>query len=300
MKINYKTYPPTSGFTPDFHLVKDFLIRLNQSNPVTNTFEWGRWEWVHALGINDTQHLDRIGIWTDQHKQDQIVALATYEDQLGYAYLCIDPQYRFLYPQLIQHAEQHLHKQGALKILISNQDAEFQRLAHSLGYHPTQHQEHISILDILTTDLTHTLPDGYAHITLAHPDFDIKKFHALLWHGFNHEGPPPSSDQDLIDRAESISGPDFDRSLCCIITAPNGDYASFSGIWVHPQTQYALIEPVATHPDHRKKGLGKAAVLTAIQNAAKQGAQQAVVGSNQQFYYQIGFRPTPAHTFWEK
>ena len=78
--------------------------------------------------------------------------------------------------------------------------------------------------------------------------------------------------------------------LCILVVAPSGDYASYCGMWYDPATAYALVEPVATDPDYRKLGLGKAAVLEGIRRCGALGATQAYVGSSQQFYYQIGFK----------
>ena len=55
---------------------------------------------------------------------------------------------------------------------------------------------------------------------------------------------------------------------------------------------------VATRPDYRRRGFGKAAVLEAVGRAAEMGAKEALVGSNQQFYYSIGFDPLPTASFW--
>ncbi|HBP38077.1 MAG TPA: GNAT family N-acetyltransferase, partial [Clostridiales bacterium] len=54
----------------------------------------------------------------------------------------------------------------------------------------------------------------------------------------------------------------------------------------------------ATDPAYRKMGLGRAAVLEAIRRCGVLGARRAFVGSSQQFYYSIGFRPYATSTFW--
>jgi len=63
---------------------------------------------------------------------------------------------------------------------------------------------------------------------------------------------------------------------------------------------FAVIEPVATDPDYRKMGLGKAAVLEGIRRTGELGAKIAFVGSSQQFYYSIGLRPFNTATIWRK
>jgi len=71
-------------------------------------------------------------------------------------------------------------------------------------------------------------------------------------------------------------------------------------MWQDSASQSALVEPVATDPAYRKMGLGKAAVLEAIRRCGNLGAKQAYVGSSQQFYYNIGFRPFTTSTWWEQ
>jgi predicted N-acetyltransferase YhbS len=66
------------------------------------------------------------------------------------------------------------------------------------------------------------------------------------------------------------------------------------------RSKSALVEPVATEPAYRKMGLGKAAVLEGIKRCSELGATRAFVGSSQQFYYNIGFRPYTALTWWKK
>lgn len=66
------------------------------------------------------------------------------------------------------------------------------------------------------------------------------------------------------------------------------------------ETDFAVIEPVATDPDYRKMGLGKAAVLEGIKRVGELGAMKVLVGSSQQFYYSIGLHPFSTATFWKK
>ena len=50
------------------------------------------------------------------------------------------------------------------------------------------------------------------------------------------------------------------------------------------------VEPVATDPDFRRMGLGKAAVLEGIRRCGEMGAEVAYVGSDQLFYQKLGFK----------
>jgi len=84
------------------------------------------------------------------------------------------------------------------------------------------------------------------------------------------------------------------------VLAPDGNFASYCGMWQDGASQNALVEPVATDPAYRKMGLGRAAVLEAVRRCGLLGAKRAYVDSSQQFYYNIGFRPCITSTFWER
>lgn len=51
----------------------------------------------------------------------------------------------------------------------------------------------------------------------------------------------------------------------------------------------AYVEPVATVPEHRKRGLAKTVVYEACSRAHALGAKRAIVLSDQAFYFRIGF-----------
>ena len=87
--------------------------------------------------------------------------------------------------------------------------------------------------------------------------------------------------------------------LVLAVKAPDGNFVSHCGSWYQSGDFYCYIEPVVTDPEYRKMGLGKAVVLEAIKRCGDIGAKQAVVGSSQQFYYNIGFYPLCTFTYWE-
>jgi GNAT superfamily N-acetyltransferase len=227
------------------------------------------------------------------------VALVTYEAKPGSAYFCVDKQYSHLKDEMLLYAKDNLYDdEGNLKVLINNTDREFQKIAARYGFRPTQDTETNSVYDIDVDSIEYSIPSGYTVVSLIE-EHDLTKFHRVLWRGFNHEGEPPATAEHLEGRRKSISGPHLDPALNSVVVSPEGEYASYCGMWYDKNTEYALVEPVATDPKYRRLGLGKAAVLEGIKRCGQLGAKQAYVGSSQQFYYQIGFHPLPASTFWK-
>jgi predicted N-acetyltransferase YhbS len=121
-----------------------------------------------------------------------------------------------------------------------------------------------------------------------------------LWRGFDHEarGEGVFKIENAINSEIDFQRPNVNLDLKIAVVAPNGGFVSYCGMWYDTASQSALVEPVATDPNFRKMGLGKAAVLEAVKRCGILGAKTAFVGSTQQFYYSIGFRPYSTATRW--
>jgi mycothiol synthase len=61
--------------------------------------------------------------------------------------------------------------------------------------------------------------------------------------------------------------------------APTGELAAFCTVWFDDVTRTAVFEPVGTHPDHQKRGLGKAVMAEGLRRAERMGATLATVSS---------------------
>lgn len=78
------------------------------------------------------------------------------------------------------------------------------------------------------------------------------------------------------------------------------NFVSYCGTWYEPINGYAYVEPVATDPDYRRRGLGRAAVLEGIRRCGELGATVAYVGSDLEFYEALGFVPIYTCQCWTK
>ncbi len=293
MPVKMRSYTSEPLFSSDYQSVREFLRKLNCENLVYPGFTWGRWEWMTTHSVLDRASLSKIGIWEENNT---IVGLATYESVLGDAYLFTAKGYRFLQSELLAYAKGALANEKGLRVLIDNNDRELQRAAYRLGFVATTDQENTAMLDI-THDLAYSLPGGYRIISMAE-NWDFHKYNEVIWRGFNHEGPPPCTNEDIRIRKEMLSSPTIIPEIVLAVVAPDGKYISHCGMWYSPGDEYALVEPVATDPDYRMMGLGKAAVLEATKRCGRMGAKIALVGSSQQFYYNIGFYPIHTDSWW--
>jgi GNAT superfamily N-acetyltransferase len=299
MSVKFRQYQNATLYGDDYNRVRDFLIELDSHN-----YHFGRWDWmVMSLSAEwaDPNGIEKIGIWEENGK---IVAITTYDTKLGMAYLLALKGYEYLKKEMLIYAKENLAKDGQFRVLVLDGDLELQNIAAESGFYPTEGKECDAVYPIAPEKIQYALPDGFK-ITTLNEDFDLYRYGQVLWKGFNHEtdGEGPFYlywEKHSEGYKREWNRPNVDLSLKVFVAAPNGDFVSHCGMWYDKRSKSALVEPVATEPAYRKMGLGKAAVLEGIKRCGELGAQRAFVGSSQQFYYSIGFRPYATSTWWKE
>jgi predicted N-acetyltransferase YhbS len=292
MSVRMRTYDHET----DYGAVGQFLIRIYQTDPPGNWLQ-PRWEYAHSHPMIDTENLGKFAIWEDD---GEIVAVVHYESRLGVIYVQLDPRYPRLKREMLEYAVTNL--MGDLKagrgcyVYIDDADSDFGVIASEMRFEPKiEHAEPTMRLAIPEPFPEIRIPKGFRLQSLA-DEFDVEKVHRVMHRGFNHEGEPPAD--ELEDRRRKLSSANFRRDLTLVAVAPNGDYASFCGMWPVPGSNACYIEPVATDPDYRRMGLGTACVLESIRRCAAEGATVAYVGSDQTFYLSMGFEVCSSSTAW--
>ena len=295
MNITFRTYRNDTLFGEDYHKLRQFLIELDSSN-----YAFGRWDWM-ITHPNLKDEIEKIGIWEDR---GHIAALATFDTQInGKCYFPYKQGYTGLLRDMIMYAKENLAGEDGVRVLIRDGDEDFQSAASELGFIPTQEREYDAVIPI-DNKIRYTLPEGFG-ITSIKDNPDYLKYGKCLWKGFNHEANGEGAFEESLTPEHMphyklfFERPNVNPDIKIAVTAPNGDFVSYCGMWQDPGCKSVLVEPVATDPAYRKMGLGRAAVLEAVRRCGGLGAQRAFVGSKQQFYYSIGFRPYASSTFWK-
>lgn len=290
MPVRFRTYKSKPLFGPDYSLVRDFLIRLDDTN-----YPFGRWDWMITHGWLDSRGLPKIGLWLDG---GALVALATYDCGLGKAFLLALPGYEALRDEMLTYAQGALAKDGEFGVIIPDGDLAFQSVAVRHGLIASQEKDSDAVFLLDSGDLSYALPDGF-RVTSMKETYDLFKYGQALWRGFNHEinGEGPFAFSGRF--AREFERPNVNLDIKIAVVAPNGDFVSYCGMWQDDRTANCLVEPVATDPAFRRLGLGRAAVLEGLRRCKTLGSKRAFVGSSQQFYYSIGFRPYATGTWWK-
>ena len=167
------------------------------------------------------------------------------------------------------------------------------------GYIATQDKECVAVYPLDAPVPPAPLPEGF-RITSMRETYDVFRYGQVLWRGFDHEANGEGAFVYSDALAREFERPNVNPDIKIAVVAPNGDFASYCGMWQDARSGSALVEPVATDPAYRRLGLGRAAVLEGLRRCAKLGAKRAFVGSSQPFYYRIGFQPDATSTWWKR
>ncbi|MER6262844.1 GNAT family N-acetyltransferase [Streptomyces sp900105245] len=92
--------------------------------------------------------------------------------------------------------------------------------------------------------------------------------------------------------------PPYRGDLHVLVEAPDGTMAASTIMWLDVVNRTAQFEPVGTHPDHRRRGLGTAMLLHGMRLAREAGADHMTVAClgapgharARGLYYGVGFR----------
>ena len=96
----------------------------------------------------------------------------------------------------------------------------------------------------------------------------------------------------------------YERDL--VVTAPDGTFAAFTMCWLDADAAIGEFEPVGVHPDHQRRGLGRAINTAGLRRLQELGAKDAMVFSEQSnaaseaLYRSVGFHQVAVHRVYGK
>ncbi|MFP4346042.1 MAG: GNAT family N-acetyltransferase, partial [Anaerolineales bacterium] len=240
---------------------------------------------------------ETIGLW--ENDEGEVVAVVNAEDRIpGQAFFNRHPDCDFLLEELLDYAETTFvgPEGGELTLQIYDGDEPLQALLRERGYAPSEYEGCDSEYAILEAPRPQ-LPPGYTFSSMAERN-DIEGRREVLGRGFNHTDPVEWASASTY--RELQKAPDYRKDLDLYVVAPNGEYASFCVAWYDELNKMGVFEPVGTHPDYRRRGLGTAVVLEGIRRLAVLGAEMALVGSAMPFYMAVGFKAQRPFHFWSQ
>ncbi len=279
----------------DFPMVHRFLADIYSIDTLNSYLLPQFFEYAHTHPAFQHRLAHRFGLWEDGGK---LVGITCFEMNIGECFLVTDRGHSFLLPEMLEYAERELSAEDngrrTLSVWVTDKEADKIRLLSGNGYERV-HTEPVRIFPYDKQFPDVGLPSGYTVISLDDEN-DCKKINECLWKGFDH-GDEPDGDLDGIMLMQS--GPNFRKDLTTAIKAPNDDYACYAGMWFDETNKYAYLEPLATVPVHRRKGLATVALAEVIKKTKALGARYCF-GGVPEFYTALGFETICSRELWKK
>ncbi|HSB66218.1 MAG TPA: GNAT family N-acetyltransferase [Anaerolineales bacterium] len=119
------------------------------------------------------------------------------------------------------------------------------------------------------------LPDGFS-LRSSNGLPDVKARSMVQYGAFNSSAP---FERYLERFANFMRSPVYQSELDIVAVASDGRIGAFCIVWIDPVNQVGLYEPVGTHPDFQRKGLGRAVMMEGLRRLQERGAKSAIVST---------------------
>ena len=272
----------------DDRQIREFLRHVSLLNDrheyAWSLLRWDYWVWHVNMNICHMDLQDVIYLWESGRN---LVAMLN-PDTPGEAFFQIHPSYRSadLLKEMLDAAEDTLLKEI------------FTQRGYVRSRFNAEHMRRRSLPRLPDS----VPPSGYSIRALG-DESELPARSWLSWKVF-HPDEPDEKYQGWQWYKNVRRVPLYNRDLDIVAVAPDGELAAFCTVWVDDVTRTAVFEPVGTHPNHQKRGLGKAVMSEGLCRAQKLGATLASVSSYSQgahaLYASMGFTEFDLLEPWTK
>jgi GNAT superfamily N-acetyltransferase len=260
---------------------REVSLLNNRHDYAWSLLRWDYWRWHVNENIFKFDLPDVISIW---EADSQIIAMLN-PDSPGEAFFQVHPGFREagLVSEMLDIAETKLPNikdddQRELIVWINADDDMTRTLFSERGYARSKFLAEHMRRRFFTTPLPAPVsPAGYTVRSLGDED-ELPARSWLSWKVFHPD--EPDEDYQGWEWYRNVQRvPLYRRDLDIVAVAPDGELAAFCTVWFDDVTRTAVFEPVGTHPEHQKRGLGKAVMAEGLRRAERLGATLASVSS---------------------
>lgn len=269
----------------DYWCIREFLRQVSLANHLHDfswsLLRWDYWRWHVNENIFHFKLEDVITLW---EANGQIVAMLN-PDSAGEAFFQIHPTLcdPLLITDMLDVAEQNLPKtradgQKELIVWVNAGDDAAKSLFGKRGYACSGFSAEHMRRRPLSRPVPDSVPPGGYTVRALGDERELPARSWLSWKAF-HPNEPDENYQGWEWYLNVQRVPLYRRDLDIVAVAPDGELAAFCTVWFDDVTRTAVFEPVGTHPDHQKRGLGKAVMSEGLRRAQRLGATLATVSS---------------------
>lgn len=287
----------------DLVRLKQLLVEGKQLSPFSGYAHPGDLDWWVYYDTSGQPLRERIWLWEDGERLlGWVFTWPGYESFDLFIHPAVRGQFEETVLDWMENylpsAFQHKHGKPLAELTTYPyaDDAHLISLLKERGY--TASPSMVLFRQSLAQIPTPLLPPGF-HFLERMDISDVEKrvmVHVSAFTRLNADGSIASKSKMTPDYYRRfMDAPGYDPELDVVIIAPDGSFASFVMAWMDATLKMAEFEPVGTHQDYQRRGLGKAALLEAMRRLRARGTEVATVmtwakdAGNIAFYQSAGF-----------
>jgi GNAT superfamily N-acetyltransferase len=269
----------------DYWCIREFLREVslynNRHDFSWSLLRWDYWRWHVNENIFHQKLEDVVTLW---EMNEKIVAMLN-ADTPGEAFFQIHPAYRdqVCISEMLAVAETNLpstRENGKKELItwVNEADEAMKSLFTERGYSLSRFKPEFMRLRSFTKPIPDSVPQSGYTVRALGDESELPARSWLSWKVF-HPDEPDEKYQGWEWYKNVQRVPLYRRDLDIVAVAPDGELAAFCTVWFDDVTRTAVFEPVGTHPNHQKRGLGKAVMSEGLRRAQRLGAAIASVSS---------------------
>ncbi|MCK4497793.1 GNAT family N-acetyltransferase [Candidatus Bathyarchaeota archaeon] len=293
----------------DYHWEKDFescrrflanifSIRKTYTNWIPSELE------NLKFGPGGTEYEDGedeyLKIWEafDETQQNALrITAISYTKPSGNCWLSVHPNDTSVVREIVLWMQNRV-KEVEMKLVVDDKDETLILLLSDFGFSKGEIEGDKQIRPIDSPVPTYSLPEGYT-IRNAVIEKDFKEYREVQMTVFPHI---VSMSKELLKVYSTASF--YREDLDIVAVGPDGKFTAFCTARIDPRSKIAELEPVGTHPDHRKLGLARAVICESLKRLEKHEPSAVVIlgaaptDGARRLYESVGFVNEGARHYW--
>lgn len=267
----------------DYWRIRQFLREVMIANGLRE-FSWSvmRLDYWRYFGMNNIHPFatlpEIIFIW--ETSGNQIAAVLNPEEP-GDIFMQVHPAFKTneLEAEMIVTAEEHLsverNENRRLFLWADSLNTQRQELLKARGFAMHNYTESQWRRDLVEPIPQVPVAVGYTVRSLGDEN-ELPARSWASWRGF-HPDEPDEKYQGWEWYRDIQRCPLYRRDLDLVAVAPDGAIAAITTFWYDDFTRTVYIEPVATVPEHQRRGLARALITEGLRRVQRLGAVRAFV-----------------------
>jgi len=295
----------------DFESVRKFLadifrIRKAYTNWIPSELE------NLKFGPGGTEYRDEedeyLKIWEAFDEAQQItlrIIAVSYTKPSGDCWLSVHPNYTSVAREIVLWMWNRVKEMKGgkveevnMKFVVDDDDEDLILLLSDLGFQKGEIEGDKQVRPIDLPVPTYSLPEGYT-IRNAVIEKDFLKYREVQMTVFPHI---VSMSMELLQLFSTASF--YQEDLDIVAVDPDGKFAAFCTARIDPLSKIAELEPVGTHPNHRKLGLARAVICENLERLEKYRPSAVVIlgaaptDGARRLYESMGFVNEGTRHYW--